>query len=124
MDRVTRALADSSYMLLTTFRRDGTPVPTPVWVVGDGSSLAVGTTRGTGKVKRIRRDGAVELAPCNVRGRPFGEPVRGRARLLDDEETERIQHLLIRKYGLRARLADALVRRRSDQPVGLSIIVN
>jgi PPOX class probable F420-dependent enzyme len=125
MDKVTQILADARYILLTTFRRDGNPVPTPVWVVGDGGSLAVWTSRDTGKVKRIRLDGKVEVAPCDFRGRPFGDSVPARARLLPEDETERVHDLLIRKYGLRARLVHTLLGRvKPDQRVALSITVS
>jgi PPOX class probable F420-dependent enzyme len=125
MDKVTQILADARYILLTTFRRDGSRVPTPVWVVGDGGSLAVWTSRDTGKVKRIRLDGKAEVAPCDFRGRPFDESVPARARLLPEDETERVHELLIRKYGLRARLVHALLGRvKPDQRVALSITVS
>ncbi|GAA2781635.1 PPOX class F420-dependent oxidoreductase [Saccharopolyspora taberi] len=125
MDKVTRLLADSRYLLLTTFRRNGSPVSTPVWVVGDGSSLAVWTDARSGKVKRIRRDGAVQLAPCDALGRPFGDPVRGRARVLDASELDRVRGLLKRKYGLRGRayLAANRLRRNAPELVPVSITV-
>lgn len=76
-------LGAAQYLLLTTFRRDGTPVPTPVWVARDGAELVVFTAPNAGKVKRIRRDGAVRVGPCTMRGRPMGGDVPGRARVLD-----------------------------------------
>ncbi|QUH00808.1 PPOX class F420-dependent oxidoreductase [Saccharopolyspora erythraea] len=125
MDKVTRILADSRYLLLTTFRRNGKPVPTPVWVVGDGGSLAVWSDAESGKVKRIRREPGVELAPCDALGKPHGEPVRGRAIVLDPFELERVQRLLTRKYGLAGRAYLAAGRLRRDRPemVAVSITV-
>ncbi len=126
MDKLTRILAESQYILLTTFRRNGKPVSTPVWVVGDGGSLAVWTSSDSGKVKRVRRDGAVELAPCDVRGKPRGRSVPGRASLLDDTELDRVEQLLTRKYGLTGRTYLALSRFRQDRTVhdALSITVD
>ena len=49
-------MGDGKYVLLTTYRRDGTPVATPTWVVRDGDALAVWTATDSGKVKRVRRD--------------------------------------------------------------------
>lgn len=125
MDRITRVLADSQYMLLTTFRRNGAPVSTPVWVVADGGSLAVWTVRDSGKVKRIRRSGAVELVPCDVRGTPRGDAIRGRASVLDDSETQRVKDLLVRKYKLIGWLYLRLsaAKRGVDGTVALSITV-
>jgi PPOX class probable F420-dependent enzyme len=120
VDKVIKALAGSRYMLLTTFRRDSTPVPTPVWVVADGGSLAVWTLRDSGKVKRIRRNGKVEVAPCNVRGRPFGDLTEARAHVLPDDETQRVYELLVRKYGLQARLTSALGRTREHAAISIT----
>jgi uncharacterized protein len=97
-------LSKGNYVLVTTFRRDGTPVPTPVWVGRDGDELIVWTGTETGKVKRIRNNPVVELAPCDLRGRPRGESVTGTARILDPEESHRGRRLLKRKYGITGRL--------------------
>jgi uncharacterized protein len=93
-------LTKGSYVLLTTFRRDGTPVPTPVWGGRDGDELIVWTRTDTGKVKRIRNSGGVELSECDIRGRPRGPVVKGTARILDAEGSDRGRKLLRRKYGL------------------------
>ena len=79
-------LGNASYVLLTTFRKDGTPVPTPVWVVRIGDELRVWTIRDSGKVKRIRRSGRAQIAPCTMRGRPRGQSVDATARMLPDSE--------------------------------------
>jgi PPOX class probable F420-dependent enzyme len=97
-------LAKGNYVLLTTFRRDGTPVPTPVWVGRDGDELIVWTSTNTGKVKRLRNSGEVELSECDIRGRPRGPVVKGTARILDAEGSDRGRKLLRRKYGLTGRL--------------------
>ncbi|OLF04868.1 PPOX class F420-dependent enzyme [Actinophytocola xinjiangensis] len=94
----------SNYVLITTFRRDGTPVPTPVWAARDGDELIIWTRSEAGKVKRIRRSPRVELSECDARGRPRGEPVTGTARILDAEGTERGRRVLTRKYGLTGRI--------------------
>jgi uncharacterized protein len=97
-------LADEKYVLLTTFRKDGRAVPTPVWVARDGAELAVWTAADSGKVKRIRRSGRVTLAPCDVRGRPRGPAVPGHARVGDAADRERLGRLVGRKYGVLGRL--------------------
>ena len=58
------SLADARFVSLTTFRRSGERVSTPVWVARDGEALVVLTPAGSGKVERLRRDPRVELAPC------------------------------------------------------------
>ena len=64
-------LAQKQFVLLTTFRRDGRAVPTPVWIVPLDDGLGIWTPGSSGKVKRIRRSGAVTLAPCDRRGTPL-----------------------------------------------------
>ena len=61
-------MADHRFVSLTTFRRSGTPVATPVWIARDGDALVVTTIVDSGKVKRARRDPRVELQPCTRRG--------------------------------------------------------
>ena len=61
--------------LLVSYRRDGTPVPTPVWAALADAALYVRSERSSGKVKRLRRDPRLLVAPCTVRGRPLGPPL-------------------------------------------------
>ena len=63
-----RDLGDEQFVQLTTFKRSGAPVRTPVWVVPDGDRLLVTTPSGSGKVKRLGADPRVELRPCSRRG--------------------------------------------------------
>jgi PPOX class probable F420-dependent enzyme len=97
-------LGSEKYVLLTTFRRDGRAVPTPLWVVPDETGLAFWTPAGTGKLKRIRNSGRVTVAPCDVRGNVTGESIEARARIGDATDRRRVAEGLKRKYGLLARL--------------------
>ncbi|QIS13104.1 PPOX class F420-dependent oxidoreductase [Nocardia arthritidis] len=93
-------LAASKYARLTTYKRDGTPVSTAVWVAADGERIVVWTGSRTGKVKRLRSDSKVLLQISDNRGRPKEDCVyRGRAEILDAEGTERVRALVARKYG-------------------------
>lgn len=98
-------LGTARTVLLTTFRKNGTPVPTPVWVVRTGDELQVWTNPDSGKYKRIRRNPAVTLAPCSTRGVPRGEPVAAMARLMDAAELPAVLSGIHRKYGLLGRVA-------------------
>lgn len=115
-----QTLGDAKYLSLTTFKRDGTAVATPVWLVRDGDALVVTTQGSSGKVKRIRNSPEVMLAPCDARGRLKGEQVAGTAALVDASETERITSLVRRRYGL---LGWLLTRRGGDDRQGLRITV-
>ncbi|WP_433611491.1 PPOX class F420-dependent oxidoreductase [Dactylosporangium sp. CA-139114] len=119
-------LGEEQYLLVTTFRRDGTPVPTPVWAARDGDALMVWTVRDSGKVKRIRRDGKVTVAPCTVRGKATGPAVAAHATLLGPEGGAAVRELIKRKYGLKGRLfVWASIRRRgADATVGVRITLS
>ncbi len=101
------SLGDGKYLSLTTFRRTGTPVATPVWVMRIDRQLYVITSAESGKVKRLRNNTDVVLAACDVRGQVSGPEFQGVAALLDDEETQMVEGLLIRKYGWQARAMNA-----------------
>jgi PPOX class probable F420-dependent enzyme len=88
------------YVNLTTFRRDGTPVSTPVWFVTEHENLLVETDGDSYKAKRIRRNDHVTVAPCNATGRVTGKSVPARAAILSDDELPRVERLLHRKYRL------------------------
>jgi len=91
-------LGAAHYVLLTTYRKDGSAVPTPVWIVRVGDELRVWTIRDTGKVKRIRRSGRVQVAPCSVRGEPRGESIEATARIMPDAEARTVLNALAAKY--------------------------
>ena len=116
------ALADERYVSLTTFRRDGSPVATPVWVAGHEGRLLVWTGAGTHKVQRLRRDPRVLVAPSTGRGEVTGGAVAGTAVVLED--TTLVLRLLGEKYGLQFRLLrrfNALVRVLRRRPQGRSV---
>ncbi|MEU7868210.1 PPOX class F420-dependent oxidoreductase [Dactylosporangium sp. NPDC049140] len=116
-------LGQEQYLLVTTFRRDGTPVPTPVWAARDGEALMVWTVGDSGKVKRIRRNGTITVGPCTVRGKATGEAVPAHATLLGPEGGVAVRELIKRKYGLRGRLFvwTSIRRRGADATVGIRI---
>ncbi|MFD8382111.1 PPOX class F420-dependent oxidoreductase [Streptomyces sp. NPDC059679] len=116
-------LGASKYVLVTTYRRDGRTVPTPVWVVRDGDTLGVWTRADSGKVKRIRNRGDVLVAPCDLRGNRRGDDIPGRAEVLCGADVERYRGLLRRKYGLTGRLTvwGSVLRRGREGTVGIRI---
>jgi uncharacterized protein len=104
---------------LTTFRKDGRAVASPVWHAIDGGEVLIVTEPGSGKVKRLRNSGRVVLAPSDIRGRvPAGAPsFEGTARLVEDPEgIARIRAAIARRY-VSARigyLINRLLRRTTD----------
>ncbi|WP_174550569.1 PPOX class F420-dependent oxidoreductase [Nocardia vermiculata] len=117
-------LAQQRYVLLTTYKKDGTPVGTPVWAAPDGDRLVVWTNPKSWKVKRLRRNPSVTLQACDNRGRPAGGEVSaGTGRILDPAGTDRVRGLIAGKYGL---LGTLLIRGHKlilgdDRSVGLAI---
>ncbi|GAA2364894.1 PPOX class F420-dependent oxidoreductase [Nonomuraea africana] len=108
---------------MTTYRRDGTPVATPVWVAQDGAAVVIWTVATSGKIKRIRANPEVTVAPCDLRGNVRGEPVKGRAEILSAAQTAKVRALLRRKYGLQGRLVllGSRLRRGATGTVGVRI---
>ena len=106
------ALADEKYLLLTTFRRDGTPVPTPVWAapLADGS-FGFWTSSGSGKAKRLTRDGHVTVQPCDARGnvKPGSSSTEATARVVaDGPELTEIRAKIVAKYGFMTKVTKLL----------------
>ncbi|QDY79752.1 PPOX class F420-dependent oxidoreductase [Streptomyces qinzhouensis] len=113
-------IAPARYLSLTTFRRDGTGVATPVWFAEEGGRLYVWTNRDSWKVKRLRRDSRVTVAVCDARGRiADGAPhADGTAEVLDGESAVLARDLVARKYGWQFRAIDwpARLARRGKRP--------
>jgi len=105
------------YLNIETFRKSGVGVKTPVWFVQDGDILFVRTVADSGKVKRIRNNGQVNIASCKSDGTPLGDWVPAVAREIMDEVTDRkVDRLLDKKYGLMKKMfafASALQKRQS-----------
>jgi uncharacterized protein len=115
-------LPRSEYVSLTTFRRTGDPVATPVWAAADGESLVVWTRADSGKVKRLRHTARVTVAPCDFRGRTSGPVVDAVAGFVPAPERPAALAALRRTYGVRftvgnatARLWHRLLRRPGDR---------
>lgn len=85
---------------LTSHKKDGTGVGTPVNIVVEGDHAYVRTYAKAWKVKRMRRNPEVEIAPSTVRGAPTGPEIKARVRLLDQggEENKHAAQLMRRKH--------------------------
>ena len=104
-----QAFEKQAYLNLNTFRKTGTGVPTPVWFAERDGVLYVRTSDDTGKVKRIRNNGSVQIAPCDARGGLLGEWLQGQARLVTDPSTiAEVDRLLDKKYGLQRKMFNLL----------------
>ena len=95
-------IARSRYISLTTFRKDGGGVATPVWHAAKGDELFVVSDTGAWKVKRVRNNSEVVVTVCDIRGKiaSGAANARGTARLLDETGTQMARRLIARKYVL------------------------
>lgn len=91
-------LAGHQFMKLTTFRKSGVAVPTPVWFAQVGGTLYVTTQVDAGKIKRIRNSGRVSVEPCTASGQSLGAAVEAQARELPPEEHKLADAALSKKY--------------------------
>jgi PPOX class probable F420-dependent enzyme len=116
---VTDPIARARCLSLTTFKRDGTPVATPVWFNVIDGNIYITTTAAAWKVKRIKNNPRVEFATCTQRGKVTGPTIAGSARLLSSEETEPVLEAKRRRYRT-ARLIQMLPSNRHQ--IGIEII--
>lgn len=116
-------IGDAKYVLLTTYRRDGSPVATPLWAAPAGDRLLMWTVADSWKVKRIRRNPRVTVAACDVRGTPRGDAVEATATILDGRATAQARDAIAKRYGVLGWLTmkGSLLRRGKSGTVGLAV---
>ena len=107
------AILSAQYVALTTYRRDGTPVTTPVWAAAEGESLYLFSNANAGKVKRLRNSSRAAIAPCTAIGKVTGAQLPAEAFNLASDQMPKVWKLLTKKYGMAARLFVAYDRVRA-----------
>ena len=118
------------YLSITSFKRDGAGVAPPVWFVQEAGRLLIQTDANSGKVKRIRRNPHVLIAPCTATGRLLADPVPARAEFLPDAELGRVERLMAAKYRIDLvvikpiRAAQAALRRGRPRPKPVILAVS
>jgi hypothetical protein len=115
--QVPQPVQGENYISLTTFRKTGVGVATPVWFGEENSKLYVMTRSDLGKAKRIRNNPQVRVAPCTIRGKVKGPEFAATARILPAEEHARARKTINRKYWM-ARLP--LIWSRTDTYLEIS----
>lgn len=113
----------AKYVLLTTFKKDGSGVPTPLWAAMDGDRMLMWTVTDSWKVKRIRNKSRVTVGACDVRGNPKGPQIDATAVVLDDAGTDHARDVIARKYGILGWIAikGSLIRRGRAGTIGLAV---
>ncbi len=107
-------LESQKYISLETYKKNNQPVKTPVWFVIQNDLIFVITREATGKVKRIKNNPKVKLAPCTFGGKPTGEWISGNASKVIGEEAKTVIKLRKKKYGFRATIAQFASRGKGD----------
>ena len=111
---------DQKYINLETYKKDGTPIRTPVWFVIDNDLIYVITREETGKVKRIKNNQNVRIVPCSFKGEPKNEWIKGKAEKITDEGSQKAIKLRKKKYGMSARLIGLFTSQKGN-PIVYSI---
>ena len=110
------------YLNLETFRKNGESMKTPVWFVQEGDTLYVRTVANSGKVKRVRNNGQVNIAPCKMVGKVTGTWVTAQASELHDPDIDRkVDQLLDKKYGLIKKMLSRQAAKEGRQDTILEI---
>ncbi|MFF7889664.1 PPOX class F420-dependent oxidoreductase [Streptomyces sp. NPDC020794] len=120
------SLGAGKYLLVTSYRKNGSPVPTPVWVVRDGDTLGIWTPADSYKVKRIRARGDILVGPCDLRGNPLGDQVPATAEICEPDTTARYRKLITCKYGIVGRLTllSSRLRNGTHGSTGIRIVLD
>lgn len=104
-------LEGERYLSLSTYRRDGRSVDTPVWFAHDGARLWVFTGGESGKVKRLRNSPRARVAACDARGKVHGPWHDVTVRIVSDPALiARANAMLLAKYGWQIRVLDLFSR--------------
>ena len=114
---------DQKYVNLETYKKDGTPVRTPVWFMIDNGIIYVMTREKTGKVKRLKNNQNIRIVPCSFTGESKSEWINGIAQKITGEGAEKAIKLRKKKYGFSARIA-GLFSSQKGNPIVYSIEFN
>ena len=115
---------DQKYINLETYKKDGTPVRTPVWFVIDKDLIYVITRDSTGKVKRLKNNQDVRIVSCSFKGEPKNEWVKGKTEMITGEEADKVIKLRKKKYGMFARLSGIFTSQKGNLVVYSIELIN
>ena len=123
MDSRFDQFIDQKYLSLETYKRDSTPIQTPVWFVTENDQLYITTKETTGKVKRLRNNQNARIAVCSMKGDIKSDWVDvGLEKIPEESDIEKIVKLRKKKYGFSARLISMFTSQKG-KTVAYSIAV-
>ena len=122
MDSRFDQFIDQKYLSLETYKRDNTPIQTPVWFVTENDRLYITTKETTGKVKRLRNNQNARIAVCSMKGDIKSDWVDvGLEKIPQESDVEKIVKLRKKKYGFSARLISMFTSQKG-KTVAYSIV--
>ena len=124
MRDVLEQFSEQKYINLETYKRDGTPIRTPVWFVIDKDLIYVITRDSTGKVKRLKNNQVVRIVSCSFKGEPKNEWVKGKTEMITGEEADMVIKLRKKKYGMFARLSGIFTSQKGNLVVYSIELIN
>jgi uncharacterized protein len=113
--------ANQKYLNMETYRKTGKPVATPLWFAEENGTFYIYSLANAGKVKRIRNNPNVRIVPCDMSGKPKGEWIGAKARILDQRGATLGHELLIKKYGWMKRIGDVFSKLMQRQRVVIAL---
>ena len=105
---------DQKYINLETYKKDNTPIKTPVWFVIDKGLVYIITRESTGKVKRLKNNQNVRVVPCSFKGEIKNEWVNGKAQKVTGSEADNVIKLRKKKYGFAVRLSGLFTSQKGN----------
>lgn len=121
-ENLTQAFSNAKYMNLETYRRSGEGIRTPVWFVESGNLLFLLTRSDSGKVKRLRHNPEVKVAPCKMNGEVTGEWSPAEAAFLESEESiKTVKTMFEQKYGAAVRISNAFSKLQKKKRIFIKV---
>jgi len=114
MEKKLEQFHNQKYINFETYKKDGSPVRTPVWFVIDNDLLYVITREYTGKVKRLKNNQNVRIVSCSFQGEPKNEWVEGKAQIITGNDADKIIKLRKKKYGFSSRLISLFTSQKGN----------
>src|SRR5688500_20210890 len=114
-------LSNFKYINIETFKKNGSGVRTPIWFIIYQDIIYFRTDSKSGKVKRIRNNPHVRIAPCDIRGTLKGTWFDGKANFVDFIESSIVFSMIDKKYVFLTALIRSLNKNRGTNPIEMPI---
>jgi uncharacterized protein len=117
-------LSESKYINIETYKKNGIGIRTPVWFIIYQGLIYFRTDKKSGKVKRLKNNPHVKIAPCDIRGNVKKEWLDGEVRFANSEESSIVYAMIGKKYGIKAKLVRIVNKMRRTNPLVFAIVLN